>query len=138
MNTWTPKQLGKAINMWNSGKSSREIGLAFNITRNAAIGRLHRAKGFVARAPANYQRPKKIDSAPEFIPETPVPVASQPPVSLKYINDDMCHYPEEPFTEDFLMCGAKVDGNSMYCSYHKKIVYEQNKKPHSTKSRAFY
>lgn len=43
MTAWTPEELDKAKRWWAAGETAERIAVHFNLSRNAVIGRLHRA-----------------------------------------------------------------------------------------------
>ena len=62
---WTPERIEKLTMLWNQGLSSARIGQALGITKNAAIGKIHRLKLTARQSPI--KRMKSKPRAPKIV-----------------------------------------------------------------------
>jgi GcrA cell cycle regulator len=131
---WTEERVALAVRLWLEGKSAREVGKALGVTRNAAIGLLHR-KGY-KRGAQPPPRPKRNRPAPltswkkatkeERTP--PRPRREPPPapdmrlLTLDQLELDSCRFiigdARDPAHR---YCGA--DG-APFCPYHRALCYQ--------------
>jgi GcrA cell cycle regulator len=64
----------------------------------------------------------QMDTRP--VEDVVVPIARK--LTLVEITEQTCKFPYgDPLSEDFHFCGHDVDGESPYCKYHGKVVYQQ-------------
>jgi hypothetical protein len=123
------------ISMWNAGKSSKEIGRHFGVTKNVIIGKVHRArlKGIYVKSKPNPAKPKPV-------PFKKPKVASKSQLILKLVQEDQpmkeglaiydlepnqCKYSVgESETGEYLFCG-KEHTNVAYCDMHHQICHSK-------------
>ena len=134
----------KILELWDSGQSATEIGKQFNLTRNAVMGKVHRARQAgvkMARykiirtgakpAPVRKVKNKRIimkakkENRPLPVPP-PIPTPSKnkkiKPVSLLDLKSWSCRYMvNEDKTKPFF-CGAPKEIRS-YCKMHADLCY---------------
>lgn len=134
---WTEDELARAIRMVSEGFSGSQIATSFgNLTRNAVIGRLHRA-GFAAGGGKGGgqlgRKYTKKAKAPVAL-EEPV-VQLPPPVELPALGtvgvmiDRGCKFIHgDPLTPDFQYCGHPVSRRS-YCAFHHDMMFTPTPKP---------
>lgn len=137
MSVWTEEEAKRAAAMWAAGQSARAIGVAFGITRNAAMGRLHRMGAKTPRyqgqrcvgddggpqAPERtpYQRPRTFKAKPDFEPPAPEPGTDSAFTTLD-LQPGQCKW---PITQDapFMHCGQPIAEGSPYCPFHRRKAH---------------
>ena len=141
INRWTDEKVEILTALWAEGKSTSQIAaiMGSGITRNAAIGKLHRLglKGQKGRPGVPEKtvkafravKPRKECAAalppPSVVVEQPEPIALAPadPVVFRDLRDCQCRYIVGPVDgADTLYCGASRSHPSSYCELHRAIT----------------
>ena len=135
----------KIVAMWNEGHSSGSIGRELGITRNAAIGVVHRMQkiGYAVRhgSPSLSIRPVNPNPQPAIKMVRPEPVKpeppkaqpeeifDQPPVPLVSCDTDGCRFAVkwDRKAHRHLFCNKPSVPNRSFCEKHYGIVYEKRK-----------
>lgn len=152
--TWTEDRVAMLRRLWADGLSASQIaGELGGISRNAAIGKLHRL-GLTGqdRAPRTSGPRKPRASTAVFRPR-PRPAVSgntalaadprltfdaalEPEVeadiipigqrcTLLELSDDTCRWPiGDPGEPDFYFCGGRPAHGLPYCGYHTRVAYQ--------------
>jgi GcrA cell cycle regulator len=160
---WTMDAKRQAAEIWNNGGSASDIAKVFGVSRNSAIGIVHRNRGLFKTKPRQVKqarlpkpekmfRPKLVKAAPRaaalrvvatvtaelhemFEAAEPVVEAVETsfspirPIPFLKVTDATCRWPlwtlpDNPGGEG-LCCGDPTDGNSSWCSYHRKRARAQ-------------
>lgn len=139
--------LEEALKMWNDGKSSSMIARHFGVTRNAAIGKINRARAkgmnVIQKAPykpkSRYEKPVKRAQVPklklpvdkpkslQIVKDIRMEMTSPSPKGLRIweLNNDMCKYPVHTDSHDtHYFCGEKTD--KVYCEKHAQMCYNRD------------
>jgi hypothetical protein len=132
---WTPEHDDKLRSLWPTHSLSM-IATAFNVSRSAAAGRVHRLKlqgkpkGRCANGnPAPKQRP-----APKPKP-APKPVT---PLNIGFFDLEPrhCRFIVRGEGHKALFCGHTSPEGLSYCSWHCSIVYTKPERKPVTKDKA--
>lgn len=100
---WTPERIELLTRLWKGGVITSEIGCRLGITKNAAIGKVHR-----------------LNLRPRIVTEKP-PKAESAMFNLRV---EQCRYPiGHPNKPGFRFCDAKAKTGSAYCAQHHRICY---------------
>ena len=135
MMDWTPEKIAELTRLWMVEKLSiSQCGKAMGITRNSAMGKIHRLNlpvriGTLSeRAPSH---PKPLPSKVEPMPQestTPVPEPPRGPVKLIDATSRTCRWPlwgeTDGFSSDFPVCGADRVPGLAWCSEHVKRAFQ--------------
>lgn len=141
---WTDERIETMKRLWNEGKSAAEIATLFgsSFTRNAVIGKLHRAGLGREGLPVHRPRPRKPrhprpprekivrppleafkEAAP--LPEPVIaPVPEGPPVFIETVAG--CRYAIGTIDGRHHFCNRPVadpDLKLLWCSFHYRAVY---------------
>ena len=103
---WTTERTNTLMKMWNTGLSTREIGLKLGVTKNAVVGKAHRL-GLAKR-------------------DSPIGVKIAPveTVRMEKLRAGMCSWPVgEPGTPNFHFCGRPAVADKPYCPEHCAKAY---------------
>jgi GcrA cell cycle regulator len=139
---WNDAAVTKLKELYEAGKSATEIAWNFdNCTRNAVIGKLHRAgminKPKRPRKPTELKRehprprrtkteePYGLERMVAWLPPEPEKPAEMRKCSLMQLTSRTCRFPiGDPKDHDFHFCGNPVAGDGVvYCGYHMSISY---------------
>ncbi len=138
------------VAMWNDGHSSGSIGRALGITRNAAIGVVHRmqVKGYATRKGLPFvsvrkvnpklhpaieiaqPKPAKVKPAKTKPPkEEPEVILDPAPVPLVLCDNNGCRFAVkwDRHTSRHLFCNKSSVPNKSFCETHYSVVYEKRK-----------
>lgn len=97
---WTADLVERLTLLWDEGVPTAEMGRRLGITKNAALGKVHRL-GLVPRVIAYKPRRPAFD-----------------------FTGPVCMWPHgHPGTENFHFCGAKTSGGKPYCEEHGARAY---------------
>ncbi len=129
---WTNEQLIRALALWAEGKSSTEVASALNKefgtshTRNAVIGKIHRANPIkrVHKNPGGVPKKPKAWMAPDVpeITDLAIPFAQRK--TFIQLERGDCRFPVgHPDEADFFFCGAQSVAFAPYCAGHAKRCY---------------
>lgn len=132
----------RIIELWNRGLTSNQIGRKLEITRNAVIGVVSRArsKGVYIESRPPRRPPKPVSSAPKekkivvarrFIPkETVMPIRVEPlidrdPKCFSDLNRNECRFAVNNAErgEKHMFCSAPTKPGEWLCEHHRRIVY---------------
>lgn len=111
---WTEERTKLLKKLWQSGKTTVEIGRMLGISKNAVVGKAHRL-GLPTR-PSPIKAEKK-----EIVKEKPQKIGY---VSLMDLKLSSCRWPiGDPKEDSFHFCGAQTTTGKPYCPEHCKIAY---------------
>ncbi|MEM0900210.1 MAG: GcrA family cell cycle regulator [Pseudomonadota bacterium] len=98
------------------------IGAGISTSPAPVIQTTQRVGATVMKAEVETKALAELDTRP--VEEVVVPIARK--LTLLELNEKTCKYCYgDPLTDDFYFCGHDVDGDSPYCKYHSKLVYQQ-------------
>lgn len=147
---WTEEATTEAFRMWQDGRSASEIGAHFGVSRNAVLGKVHRAAMASRSTPhLNRSRPRKAapkerapkaarprvprsqpqrDPLPAFKAAGPMPdtaaVEGSRRVPLIELTNSMCRWPiGDPKEPGFGFCGLPAAEGRSYCRAHHRRAY---------------
>lgn len=151
---WTDERVETLKKLWGEGLSASQIAQKLGgVTRNAVIGKVHRL-GLSGRATPSrpVRRPVKTTPRPKR-PQTqtvsrpaaqpavareaapkPAPIEAQKLPSGEYatvltLSHSICKWPiGDPDSPEFRFCGRKSETGSPYCSAHRQMAYQPQKK----------
>jgi GcrA cell cycle regulator len=134
---WGSEDILELQRLVETGKNSRQIGIALGRSRNAIIGKCNRMglqlkgspskeKSKKTRAPIKKKRsrPKR---KPNHIPCGKYDETEQKPLlcGVLDLKPGMCKYPiGEPQDDDFGFCGVEAMKGYPYCFYHWKKTHK--------------
>lgn len=149
--SWTDERELEVHKLWRAGYTASQIAIEIGgTTRNAVIGKLHRAGLTMShrtpgvkikcdpsarlpgskpgRRPDGYRRralPKTPIARPFAEPEIIVLLGrNEAACTFAQLGRDTCRYPYgEPHAADFAFCGRSSEGRT-YCSGHARICYQ--------------
>lgn len=111
---WTEDRVKLLKKLWQSGKSTVEIGRMLGISKNAVVGKVHRLELTA--------RPSPIK--PEVKPRAATKQKKPDRVTLMDLKLTSCRWPmKDPRDADFHFCGAQSVTGKPYCQEHCKIAY---------------
>lgn len=111
---WTEERTKLLKKLWQSGKTTVEIGRMLGISKNAVVGKAHRL-GLPTR-PSPIKTEKK-----EAIKEKPKKIGH---VTLMDLKLSSCRWPiGDPKEDSFHFCGAQTTTGKPYCPEHCKVAY---------------
>jgi GcrA cell cycle regulator len=139
---WNDAAVTKLKELYELGKSATQIAWEFsNCTRNAVIGKLHRA-GMTTPRPKGrkptelkreHPRPRRkkieepygLERMEAFLPPEPERPAEMRKCSLMQLTSKSCRWPiGDPRDPDFFFCGNAIAGEfTVYCDHHNQIAY---------------
>ncbi len=128
---WTAEQKATLQKLWSDGYSAGRIGQLLGITRNAAIGQVHRMRlpkrvnvekvraertpRKKTEPPQGYKKPRKIH--PGTIVDHEIPLEQRK--NLFELGRGNCRWPVgNPGSPEFYFCGAPTKGICPYCGPH--------------------
>lgn len=114
---WTPAAENLLKDLWNAGRTAREIGQRFSISRNAVLGRLHRLRHGVERRRKS-SKPRRPREIVHFGPE---PIL----VTLADLLPNHCRYICEGIGAEAKYCGHEKTFSSSYCAYHHGLCHQR-------------
>lgn len=147
---WSDDRVERLKSLWQEGLSASQIAASFgDLTRNAAIGKLHRL-GLVGRSSDGQSNRPRIQRAPRLA-RTPKPspillpaeidpllLADGSFATMRNVDQQMCRWPVgDPTSADFHFCGHPHKPGAPYCEVHCRRAYQPNSKPgHARRRRA--
>ena len=151
MANWSTEDIEIITNLWNDGRSSREIGLKINRTRNAIIGKVHRLnlsprRAAVTGTPQRSNRRSRSPWTPvvrnkstNTTIDRPIQQRNRPPAELIVehtpknlstleLTNHTCHWP----VGEFVGAGQQYCGNevytkthpAVYCAFHTNVMIQ--------------
>lgn len=131
MSDWTQQRVAILVRMWANGATCSQIGEELGISRNAAIGKVHRlhlkprptpVKRSDAPKPA---RPRVVRLKPVLTtPLTPMPKPTRKfAIPMGKVSE--CRWPEgEPKERGFHFCEQPTEPGRPYCAQHCERAYQ--------------
>ncbi len=126
-NPWTPKTEAELARLWSTALSTREIGAAMGVSKNAVVGKAARLQLPARLSPiGSSSGGARAALAFNFMPQLPtrrLPRTFQssawgaPPKTCQWIEG-------EPSLDDACKCGFPTSGRS-YCAGHHSRAYRQ-------------
>lgn len=130
----TEFNLELAIKMWNEGKSAKTIAAYFGVTRNAVIGKIHRARynGVYVVQKAN---PKKRALMPPKAKIIAIEGTQPMKQGLRIydLEHNQCRYSTGEDNGEYVFCGVATSDRA-YCDEHHKLCHS---KPEPKKKQYF-
>jgi GcrA cell cycle regulator len=136
--TWSDDRIEQLKSLWQEGLSARQVAHALgNVTRNAALGKLHRL-GLLASS-TEARPPRLRSSIPRSRPVRLAKIALVAAVpepnpftfdggnfaTVASVNDRMCRWPiGDPKAGDFHFCGHALKAGSCYCEAHTQRAHQ--------------
>jgi hypothetical protein len=127
------------IDMWNSGKSSKDIANHFGVTKNVIIGKVYRARqqglnvkikgNPIVPKPKPYMKPKlKLVQGDTVLKEG---------LAIYDLGPGQCKYSTgESVSGEYLFCG-KAHTNHAYCNEHHALCHKKPEKKESIPRRDY-
>jgi GcrA cell cycle regulator len=128
---WTSDRDAQLTELWASGITTRQIGAAMSITKNAAIGRARRLdlpprpspiKRPGTASPAAVSVPKPQPVRPRAVAPARVPVPAPPPVEAPVVfrapPQTTCQYPLND-GQPWRFCSDPSIAGKVYCEFHQ-------------------
>ena len=126
---WNEANIDKLREWWALGVSGDEIGRRFGITKNAALGKVHRLnlpgrQSPIRRGVERKQRkPRRAPAITLVTVSPPQPITKAPQPKVDRYRGRCCYPIGEPRTPSFRFCDEVCQANSSYCSEHHSICY---------------
>jgi GcrA cell cycle regulator len=134
-----PELTRKILKLWDEGYSASGIGNHLNMTRNAVMGKIHRARAVgvkVKRSRIVKPKPErkvknrriirkaKLENKPlPPVPQLPPsPKARPKPVRFMGLRPSSCRFVVNDDRSDYLFCNAEKEVGS-YCKAHADLCY---------------
>lgn len=109
---WTQERISRLQALWDEGLTTRAIGEALGVTKNAIVGKSYRL-GLERRCPSN--RPGSAPRPQAASPERPKRM-EHPVLTLR---TGVCRWPlGDPRTKDFRFCLDPTECRGTYCPTH--------------------
>lgn len=132
-----------AIKMWNSGSSALIIARHFGITKNAVIGRIHRARynGHYVLMKANPTKPKVLKPRQsKAVKPLLTLVTKDKPVkeglAIYDLEFGQCKYStSESSTGEYLFCGKPTPRT--YCDEHHALCHKKEERKEQVSKRNY-
>ena len=132
MSEWPENRIKQVVELWNAGKSFRQIAKEVGITRSMVSGfkaRHGRTYGMQERVkPVPKPKPiKKVSVTPRAVIAPLKPISQPHPMrdarcSIFELTSRTCRWPiGEP--NDMLFCGQYQKTGSSYCGHHHTIAH---------------
>jgi GcrA cell cycle regulator len=127
-NVWPQERTRRLVALVAQGYSARQVGAALGVTRNAAIGKIHRMglQLLTVRKPAAVRKPRKRwikMTRPRALPPPPAPevAPANGPIGIMELTAFTCRW---PFGEraPFRFCGTTKPAGGPYCREHTAIA----------------
>lgn len=128
---WTEEQDSVLRTMAEAGRSAREIGAVLGKSRNAIVGRCHRAKiklagtfsGAAAGRASGVSRKKTTVKAKPKV-DAPLRAPTAKMLRLTQLTERTCKWPVgDPLKPGFGFCGVEVE-DKPYCRFHRGLAYQ--------------
>jgi GcrA cell cycle regulator len=137
---WTENDMARLREMWLGGDSATAIGRILGRTRNAVLGKVHRAKDLPKRT-STVARPRAQKAVAHYKPR-PLPARiltaeelkpANPPIYTRDLEPEHCRWPydapEAPDHGGYKYCGGQRSGASRYCDQHNVIAFQPKLPP---------
>lgn len=128
---WTAERVARLKQLWAYGWSCSRIGDDLGVTRNAAIGKLHRMKDVERRPnPTVKKEPRQPSPKVRAADVVASPMTETTPGGSKALLDlasGDCRYPYG--NGPFLFCAAAALPESPYCAFHRSVCHEGKVRP---------
>ncbi len=141
---WTENDIARLKEMWLDGDPASSIARILGRTRNAVLGKVHRAKNLPRRVTTvarSHAQKRVANYKPHLLPAKIIPAdelkPANPPIYTRDLEPEHCRWPyNDPKAPDhggYRYCGAQRSGASRYCDQHNVVAFQPKRPPEGQK-----